>query len=105
MAWLDLGSSKKYISHKWFSLFFFLEFSNFQIFKFSNSKFEFSFLNIANKIKMHTKENKMTFFFFWGLLTSAAPRADVFTGKAARVKVTGLNSGSRVKTMAQVPVE
>ena len=36
---------------------------------------------------------------------SAAPKADVIIGKATRVKVTGLNSGSRVKTMAQVPVE
>ena len=54
---------------------------------------------------MHTKENKMIFFFSSGLLTSTAPRADVITGKATRVKVTGLNSRSQVKTMAQIPVE
>jgi hypothetical protein len=94
-------SSSSYWSMPVFSSSFF----NFQI---RNSKFDFFFLNIANKIKMHTKENKMSFFFFFffsGLLTSAAPRADVITGKAAQVKVTGLNSRSWVKTMAQVLVE
>uniref|UniRef100_A0A2N9F6W1 Uncharacterized protein n=1 Tax=Fagus sylvatica TaxID=28930 RepID=A0A2N9F6W1_FAGSY len=36
------------------------------------------------------------------LMHNQAPRVDVITGKVARVKVTGLNSGSQVKTMAQI---
>ena len=87
MAWLDLGSFKikikKYIPHFFFLtgqcqfsqffIFIFFEFSNFEI---RNLIFFF----FANKIKMHTKENKMTlffFFFFPGLLTSTVSWSDI----------------------------
>ena len=73
------------------------------------SNFFFWILQI--KYKGIQKKIKWPFFFiffifyFSGLLMSTAPRADVIIGKAARVKVTDLNFGSRVKPWARVPVE
>jgi hypothetical protein len=44
------------------------------------------------------------YFFFLSLLRSTTPRADVITSKAAQVKVSGLNSGSRVKPWHGYPL-
>ena len=58
----------------------------------------------AHKNRIKQLSHFFFLFFFSGLLTSTEPRADVITGKAARVKVTSLNSGSRVKPWHGYPL-